>query len=117
MNKTNGEQSLVKRGDVYWANFDPSRGTEIQKVRPAIILSNNLFNKHLPRVIVVPVTSNIERVFAFDALVVIDQKKGKAMLDQMRAIDKSRLGKKICSLTTIEMIDVDRALKLAVALG
>lgn len=117
MSRTGGKSKLIKRGDVYWVNFDPTFGTEVKKVRPAVILSNNLFNKHLPRLLVAPVTSNVEKVFEFDALVLVSQKKGKVMLDQMRAIDKGRVGDKICVLTTEEMIDVDLALKRALALN
>lgn len=105
-----------KRGDVYWVCFDPTLGTEVKKTRPAVILSNNLFNKHLPRLIVVPITSNVAKVFDFESLVLVNEKKGKAMLDQIRAIDKNRLGKKICSLTFAEVQDIERALKEALAL-
>ena len=115
MNKTAGKES-PKRGDVFWISFDPTVGTEVKKTRPAVILSNNLFNKHLPRLLVVPITSNTARVFDFESLVSIHGKKGKAMLDQLRAVDKSRLGKKICSLTFEEIQDIERALKEALAL-
>lgn len=115
MTKTAGRE-MPKRGDVFWVCFDPTLGTEIKKTRPAVILSNNLFNKHLPRLIVVPVTSNIAKVFDFESLVLISGKKGKAMLDQIRAVDKNRLGKKICSLTFEEMQNIERALKEALAL-
>ncbi|MDB6081319.1 MAG: Programmed cell death toxin YdcE [Chlamydiia bacterium] len=118
MKKIHGNQSPFSplRGDVFWVNFDPTQGTEVKKVRPAIILSNNLFNKHLPRVIVVPITSNIQRIFDFDVLVTIDEKQGKAMLDQVRAIDKSRLGKRICALSLLELAAIDASLKLTFAL-
>lgn len=116
MSKMTGNET-PKRGDVFWVNFDPTQGTETKKVRPAIILSNNLFNKHLPRLIVVPLTSNVSKKFDFDALVLVNGKQGKAMLDQIRAIDKSRLGKKISSITADEMLDVEQALKIAVALA
>ena len=110
-------KSEPRRGDVYWVNFDPTKGTETQKLRPAIILSNNYFNKHLPRLIVAPVTSNTEKVFEFDALVQIMDKQGKAMMDQIRTIDKSRLGKEIGTLSLREMADIERALKLVLALS
>lgn len=113
MSKTPGKD--IKRGDVFWVNFDPTQG-EVRKIRPAVILSNNMFNKHLPRLIVVPVTSRVEKVYEFDALVFVAGKKGKAMLDQIRAIDKSRLGSKIGTLTRDEIADVDRAIKLALSL-
>ncbi len=116
MSKTDGKDT-PKRGDVYWVNFDPTIGTEVKKTRPAIILSNNLFNKYLPRLLVVPITSNAAKVYDFDAAVVIEGKKGKAMLDQMRAIDKNRLGKKLGCITPDEMKDVERAIKEALALA
>ncbi len=47
----------VKRGDVYWVNFDPTVGTEIQKTRPALVVSPNDMNAALPRVIIAPITS------------------------------------------------------------
>jgi mRNA interferase MazF len=115
MNKTVGKD-FPKRGDVFWVCFDPTLGTEIRKTRPAVILSNNLFNKHLPRLIVVPVTSNTVKVFDFEALVLINGKEGKAMLDQIRAVDKNRLGKKICSLSFEEVQNIEKALKEALAL-
>jgi len=117
MKKTTGDDNSPKRGDVFWVNFDPTVGTEIKKIRPAIILSNNLFNRYLPRLLVVPLTSNVERIFDFDAIVQVQGKKGKAMLDQVRAIDKTRLGKKIGSITAEELRDVERALKEVFALN
>lgn len=116
MRKTNGK-TVPKRGDVFWVNFDPQIGTEVKKIRPSVILSNNLFNKHLPRLIVAPLTSNTKKVFEFDALVFIDGKQGKVMLDQIRAIDKARLGQKICTITDEELLRVELALKLALAIN
>lgn len=116
MSKTSGKNTPIERGDVYWVSFDPTLGTETQKTRPAVILSNNLFNKHLPRLLVAPITSNVQKLFEFEAPVTITKKKGKVMLDQMRAIDKGRLGKKICKLDFNEIIKIDLALKKALAL-
>ena len=53
-------RSRARRGDVCWVALDPVLGTEIQKTRPAIILSNDALNQHGMRVVVVPVTSNVD---------------------------------------------------------
>jgi len=52
----------MQRGEVWWVNFDPSLGGEIQKTRPAVIVSNDGSNKVLNRLQVVPLTSRVGRV-------------------------------------------------------
>ncbi len=71
----------MKRGEVWWVNFEPSIGGEIRRKRPAIIVSNNAANKYLNRVQVVPLTSDTDRVYPSEAIVVIDGREGKAMAD------------------------------------
>lgn len=105
-----------KRGEIYWVAFDPSQGTEVQKTRPAVIISNDSFNKHLNRVIVAPITSNVKNVFDFDCPVTIQGKKGKIMLDQIRTIDKSRLRGKLESINSITLAKLEVALKLTLNL-
>ncbi|HJZ23396.1 MAG TPA: type II toxin-antitoxin system PemK/MazF family toxin [Candidatus Babeliales bacterium] len=106
----------TKRGEVYWVNLDPSIGKEIKKTRPALIISNDLANQYSSRVIVAPITSNIQNLFPFEVAIELNGKKGKIMLDQIRSIDKIRLGKKIdtCDLATIRL--VNRALEIVLAL-
>ena len=82
-----------RRGEVWWVSFDPAIGGEIQKTRPAIIISNNAANSALNRVIVVPITSQTTRVFPGEALVTVNGEQRKAMADQIMTVSKQRLKK------------------------
>lgn len=101
-----------KRGDIYWVSFDPSQGTEVQKTRSAVVISNDMFNENLNRVIVAPITSNIQNIFDFDCAVTVQGKKGKIMLDQLRTIDKSRLVSKIETIDSQTLEHLEETLKI-----
>ncbi len=81
----------MKRGDVWWVNFDPSIGGEIRKQRPAVIVSNDAANRFLNRVQVIPITSRIGRLYPSEAYVTFKGKKSKAMADQLTTVSKKRL--------------------------
>ena len=100
----------MKRGEVWWVEFDPSVGSEIRKTRPAIIVSNDAANRNLLRVVVIPITSNTERQYPGEALVSLPEKQGKAMTDQIMAADKIRLKSKICNLSKMDMRAVEDAI-------
>jgi mRNA interferase MazF len=67
----------MKRGEVWWINFQPSVGGEIQKQRPAVIVSNDASNKFLNRIQVVPLTTSVDRVYPSEACVTVKGKKNK----------------------------------------
>ena len=81
---------MVKRGEVYWVNLDPTLGTEINKTRPALIVSPNDLNAALPRVIVAPITSKGQPLGCRPE-VDFDGRSARILLDQIRSVDKRRL--------------------------
>jgi mRNA interferase MazF len=111
----------MKRGDIYFAVLDPTLGSETQKIRPVVIVSNNAANKSSSLVTVVPLSSQIARVYPFEVLLkAVDSgldKDSKAMAQQVRTLDKQRLSnRRSASASSDQMIALDAALKLHLAL-
>jgi mRNA interferase MazF len=98
-----------RRGDVWWVSFDPSVGGEVQKTRPALVISNNAANAVLNRVIVIPITSQTARVYPGEALVTLNGEQRKAMTDQIMTASKLRLKNKLGALSTSDMTAVENA--------
>jgi mRNA interferase MazF len=106
----------MKRSEVWWVNFDPSIGGEIQKKRPAVIISNDASNKFLNRVQVIPLTGSTERLYPSEALVVFDGRQSKAMADQMATVSKSRLINCAGNISREDMQKVEAAVKIQLAI-
>ena len=102
----------MNRGSVWWVQFDPSIGSEIQKTRPAVIVSNDIANRHLSRVIVIPLTSNTGKVYPGNVLITVSGVQSKALADQIMTADKNRLRSKMGVLSNADMLAVENALKL-----
>jgi len=101
-----------RRGEVWWVSFDPSVGGEIQKTRPALVLSNNAANTALNRVVVVPLTSRTERLYPGEAMVTINGEQSKAKADKIATASKQRLRNKMGSLSAADLAAVERAVLL-----
>jgi len=86
--------SKVRRGDVYWVNLDPTVGSEIQKTRPALVISPDDMNAVLPRVIVAPITSQ-GQALGCRPQVEFQGRSARILLDQIRCVDKIRLTGKL----------------------
>jgi mRNA interferase MazF len=81
---------MVSRGEVWWVNLDPTIGTEINKTRPALVVSPDDMNAILPRVIVAPLTSKGQPLGCRPELE-FQGKSARILLDQLRCVDKRRL--------------------------
>ncbi len=108
------------RGELYWVSLDPTVGSEIAKIRPALVISNDIGNQYADRVIVAPITSgSLGKVYPFEVHLIAGEgglsKESKVLLDQIRAVDKSRLSKHIGALTPERMEEVNRAIRLSLA--
>lgn len=106
----------MKRGEVWWVDFEPALGTEVKKVRPAVIVSNDASNAAMHRVQVVPITSNTARLYVFEAPVAVKGAAGKAMADQVMTADKRRLKKRIGKVSGPEMLGIEQALRIQLGL-
>ena len=112
-----GKRDFPKRGDVWWVNFDPAIGTESMKTRPAVIVSNDISNEFLERVQVVPITSNVTKIYPSEAIVTLRGKKNKAAADQITTVSKLRLRTRIARLTEDELASVEFVMKMQLGLS
>ena len=110
-----------KRGEIYIVNFDPTVGAEIKKTRPALVLQNDIANRHSPITIVAAITSKYDATLYPTEVLVKPPEGGLTtnavvLLNQIRSIDKGRLIKSLGLLKPATMQKVDRALQISLGL-
>lgn len=116
---------MMRRGDICAVDFEPVRGSEADKRRPAVIVSNDLANAIATRlgrgvVTVVPVTSNVRRVYPFQVLLPADRtgldRDSKAQAEQVRSVSVERIGDRLGTVPGRLLAELDEALRLHLGL-
>jgi mRNA interferase MazF len=110
-----------RRGEVYLVNFDPVVGSEIRKTRPALILQNDIANRHSPLTIVAAITSQFEEpLYPTEVLLTAGEggttKDSVILLNQIRSVDKRRLVRRLGTIRSESMRRVDRSLQISLGL-
>jgi mRNA interferase MazF len=109
----------VRRGDVVIVNLDPTIGVEIKKTRPAIVVSNDSINRFSQLVVVVPLTKNTAHISPSHVVIAKNTARltfaSKAVTEQIKAVDKQRIVKKLGTLPLAVLAQVERAVKNTLA--
>lgn len=108
----------IKRGDILLVNLEPVKGSEQGRIRPTLVIQNDILNKYSPLTIIAPITSKIyEKEYPTNVFIKKEETKlnkdSTILLNQIRAIDKRRIIKKLASLSQFLMRKVDMAIKVS----
>lgn len=103
-------QSAVRRFDVFLISLDPTKGSEIKKTRPCLVISPDEMNRHIRTVIIAPMTSTLKS-YPTRVTTTFQGKQGQIVLDQIRTVDKQRLVKKLGGISTASQSKVINTLQ------
>ena len=112
-----------RRGEIYLVAFDPGRGHEIQKTRPAVVIQNDIGNRYSPVTIVAAITSKVSLTpYPIEVFVTPNKANGLTLpsainLGQIRSVDRERLVKRLGAFDAATMRKVDEALMISLGLG
>ncbi len=115
----------MRRGEIVTVNLDPARGSEASKARPAVVVSNDAANATATRlgrgaITVVPVTSNVARIYPFQVLLPAGQtgltRDSKAQAEQIRSVPVDRIGTRVGQLPPALITELDQALRVHLSL-
>ena len=109
-------EATPRRGEIWLVQFGPSIGGEMQKTRPALVLSNDTANELLNRIQVVPISSQIARLYPAEAFVTLNGERRKAMADQIATVSKLHLQRLMGHLSPRDMQAVARVVTLHLSL-
>jgi mRNA interferase MazF len=110
----------LKRGDIYLVDFEPGTAGEPAHRRPAVLITNNAANLHLPHLVVAPISGNTARQYPFDVLLPAGScglpDTSRVQLNYLRGLNRTRLSTYLGSLTPSQLADLDHRLRLHLGL-
>ena len=101
---------VTKQYEVYWISLNPTQGSEIAKTRPCVVVSPDDLNRSLRTVVIIPITSTVKK-YPWRVDCVVQNKNGSIAVDQIRSVDKTRLGSKIGTLSATEIKELKHVLQ------
>jgi mRNA interferase MazF len=110
------ESMTMNRGDIYWVDLEPTKGSEIKKKRPCLILSANPINKARRTVVVIPLSSSKTVAPPITVTISCLKKEAIAVIDQIRTVDKSRILEFIETSNDHDMLKIEHALRQVLVL-
>lgn len=105
-----------RRGEVWWVRLDPALGSEIKKTRPCLVIGTNVLNERRHTVIVIPLSTSPESAPPVLISVTCEGRRAMAVVDQIRAVAKERLLRRMGELTDQDVRAVEEALKVVLEL-
>lgn len=110
----------ILRGEVYWVNLpltnQPEKIRELHGKHPGLVISNNEQNRFSPLITILPLTSQVDKIYPFQVLSQLKGKSGVILVDQIRTIDRKRFGERMGVISLELMEKIERALHITLAL-
>lgn len=100
----------IQQYEVYWISLDPTQGSEMAKTRPCVVVSPDEMNQFLRTLIIIPITSTV-KMYPWRAQCVISDRQGSAAADQIKVVDKTRIGSKIGKLSKAEITSLKEVIE------
>ena len=109
-------ERIIKRGDIYKVVLDPTIGKEIKKTRRCVVVSNDQQNLYSPLIIIIPITSDMEKLYSWEVVIHSEGKERKILTDQIRSVDKERIREHKGKVSYETLTKIEKALSLVLSL-